>query len=210
MKILIDDREDDERLNMLLEDEFFIDATVKRLYSGDIVIQKNDYEIAIEVKTRQDWINSIKDRQVQKESLQMRKFPFRCVVIYDDGKWNKFFTKDISYAQHYGNMASLTFRYKTPVFVCETKKSFIECIKAIARSVEKIDEPIEPPIMIPKDSRDAMRVTRAIKNGIGEKMARKLLDKFGTPGQIFNASDEDLDEVPRLSAKSKAAIKRLR
>ena len=210
MKILIDDREDDERLNMLLEDEFFIDATVKRLYSGDIVIQENDYEIAIEVKTRQDWINSIKDRQVQKESLQMRKFPFRCVVIYDDGKWNKFFTKDISYAQHYGNMASLTFRYKTPVFMCETKKSFIECIKAIARSVEKIDEPIEPPIMIPKDSRDAMRVTRAIKNGVGEKMARKLLDKFGTPGQIFNASDEDLDEVPRLSAKSKAAIKRLR
>lgn len=210
MKILIDDREDDERLDMLLNDKFFADATVERLHAGDIIIQEDDYEIAIEVKTKQDWINSIKDRQVQKESLQMRTFPFRCVVIYDDGKWNKFFTKDISYAQHYGNMASLTFRYKTPVFVCETKKSFVECVKAIARSVERIYEPIERPLMVPKSTDDAMRVTRAIKNGVGEKMARKLLEKFGTPGRILNASDEELDEVPRLSAKSKAAIKRLR
>lgn len=210
MKILIDDREDDERLNMLLNDDFFVDAMVKRLHAGDIVVQKDDYEIAIEVKTRQDWINSIKNRQVQKESLQMRTFPFRCVIIYDDGKWNKFFTKDISFAQHYGNMASLTFRYKTPIFVCETKKSFIECVKAIVRSVDKIDEPIERPLMVSRGSDDAMRVTRAIKNGVGEKMARALLDKFGTPGRILNASDEELDEVPRLSAKSKAAIKRLR
>lgn len=210
MKILIDDREDDERLNMLLEDDFFADAIIDRLYSGDIVVQQDDYEIAIEVKTMQDWIGSLKSRQVQKEALQMRKFPFRCIVIYDDGKWNKFFTKDVSYAQHYGNMASLTFRYKTPIFMCKSKKSFTECIKAIARSVEKIDEPIEPPIMVPRKSNDFMRVTMAIRNGVGEKMARKLLDKFGTPGRIFNASDEELNEVPRLSKKSKEAIKRLR
>ena len=196
---------------MLLNDDFFSNAIVKQLHEGDIVIEQEDcYDIVIEVKTIQDWIKSCKDRQVQKEALQMRSFPLRCVVIYDDGKWNKYFTKNISYAQHYGNIASLTLRYKTPVFVCKSKKSFIECIKAIIRSADKIKEPLERPIMVPRQSNDFMRVTMAIKNGVGKKMARALLDKFGTPGRIFNASDEELNEVPRLSKKSKEAIRRMR
>ena len=211
MKILIDNREDDERIEMLKQDSFFKDAQVTILDAGDIVIQQEDnHDIAIEVKTMQDWIKSCKDRQVQKEALQMADFPFRCIVIYDDGKWNKFFTRNISLAQHYGNIASLTLRYKSPVFVCKTKKSFIECVKAIVRSIEKGDQPIEPPIMVPKESNDFLRVTMGIKNGVGKKMARTLLDKFRTPGGIFNASDEELDEVPRLSKKSKEAIRRMR
>lgn len=210
MEIYIDNREDNERIDMLLEDNFFSEAIVTQLSSGDIVVKQNDRNIAIEVKTMQDWIRSCKDRQVQKEALQMSSFPFRCVVIYDDGKWNKFFVKNISYAQHYGNIASLTLRYKSPVFVCESKKSFIECVKAIIRSVEKIDEPIEPPIMTPSQSNDFMRVVMGIKNGVGKKMARTLLDKFKTPGGVFKASDDELDEVPRLSKKSKNAIRRMR
>ena len=50
----------------------------------------------------------------------------------------------------------------------------------------------------------------AIKNGIGRKTARVLLDTFGTPGGVFKASDDDLDSIPRLQKKSKSAIRRLR
>ena len=41
-------------------------------------------------------------------------------------------------------------------------------------------------------------------------MARRLLDAFKTPGGVFRAKDDELDEIPRLQKKSKAAIRRMR
>ena len=41
-------------------------------------------------------------------------------------------------------------------------------------------------------------------------MARTLLDEFKTPGGVFNATDEELDKVPRLQEKSKQSIRRMR
>ena len=73
MKIFIDDREDQERLNLLVKDSFFNDAIITRLNTGDILIEREDLiHIAIEVKTLQDWIQSCRSRQIQKEALQMK------------------------------------------------------------------------------------------------------------------------------------------
>ena len=47
-------------------------------------------------------------------------------------------------------------------------------------------------------------------DGVGTKMARTLLDIFKTPGGVFKASDNDLDNIPRLQKKSKEAIRRMR
>ena len=74
MKIFIDDREDEERVNLLQKDSFFADAIITRLNTGDIVIERKDLiHIAIEVKTLQDWIQSCRSRQIQKEVLQMKE-----------------------------------------------------------------------------------------------------------------------------------------
>ena len=45
---------------------------------------------------------------------------------------------------------------------------------------------------------------------VGAKMARVLLDTFKTPGGVFNATDEQLNSIPRLQTKSKEAIRRMR
>ena len=41
-------------------------------------------------------------------------------------------------------------------------------------------------------------------------MARTLLDNFNTPGGVLRASDDDLDNIPRLQKKSKESIRRMR
>lgn len=210
MELYVDDREDKQRIE-LLKNSFNTEVQVQRLDYGDILIKYNDKDICIETKTMQDFIGSCNGRHMQQEAINMREvYPLSVIVIYDDGKWNKYYTKPQTLNEKYGNIVSLYWRYMVPVIQCKNDAHFIACIKAIIRNGGKIDEPIERPIIVPKESNDALRIVMAIKNGIGRKTARVLLDKFGTPGGVFRASDDDLDDIPRLQKKSKSAIRRLR
>ncbi|MBR3208773.1 MAG: hypothetical protein IKF82_00745 [Bacilli bacterium] len=211
MKIFIDDREDTERIDLLKIDPFFANALITRLKTGDIVIEREDLtHIAIEVKTLQDWIQSCRSRQIQKEVLKMKeKYPFSYVIVYDDGKKNDFFIKPQSLEEYYSNLVSLTQRYKVPVFICKNHKHFVTCIKAIVNTVHKNDEPIEPPLVRSKASNEMINVLIGLPK-CGPKAARKLLDYFHTPGGVFKASDEELDQVPRLTKVTKNAIRRMR
>ena len=136
-------------------------------------------------------------------------YPCSFIVIYDDGKWNKQYVKPLTDNEMYGNIVSLMWRYKVPVIMCANSTHFLKTIKAIIRTVNKGDEPIEQPIVRKKDSNPFINVLIGI-DGVGTKMARTLLDTFKTPGGVFRASDNDLDNIPRLQEKSKEAIRRMR
>lgn len=211
MRILIDRREDDDRVTLLAQDPFFANAIIKTLKTGDIIIERNDLvNIAIEVKTLQDWIGSCRNRQIQKEALQMKEeYPFSYIVIYDDGKKNDFFVKPQTIDEYYGNLVSLMQRYKVPVIVCKNDKHFISCLKAIATNVSKSDKPIEPPLVRSKNSNEMINVLIGLPK-CGPKTARKLLDYFETPGKVFKASDNELNDVPRLTKETIRAIRRMR
>ena len=122
---------------------------------------------------------------------------------------NTEYVKPLTINEKYGNIVSLMQRYKVPVIQCDNINHFLKCIKAIISNVNKFDEPIEPPIVRKKDSNEMINVLIGLPK-VGKKMARVLLNTFKTPGGVFNASDEDLDNVPRLQKQSKDAIKRMR
>lgn len=210
MELYIDDREDNERIE-LIKNEFNSNVQVKRLVVGDILVQQiNKPTIAIETKTLQDFISSCRNRQIKKEALNMKKtYPYSFILVYDDKKWNKRYVKPLTENEMYGNIVSLMWRYKVPVVMCDNSNHFLKAIKAVIRTVNKGDEPIEQPIVRKKDSNPFINVLIGI-DGVGKKMARTLLDIFKTPGGVFNASDDDLDAVPRLQSKSKEEIRRMR
>lgn len=210
MELYIDDREDNDRIE-LIKNEFNSNVEVKRLLAGDILIQqRTNPTIVIETKTLQDFISSCRNGQIRKEALNMKKiYPCSFIIIYDDGKWNKQYVKPLTDNEMYGNIVSLMWRYKVPVIMCANSTHFLKTIKAIIRTVNKGDEPIEQPIVRKKDSNPFINVLIGI-DGVGTKMARTLLDNFKTPGGVFKASDNDLDNIPRLQKKSKEAIRRMR
>lgn len=210
MELYIDDREDNDRIE-LIKNEFNSNVEVKRLLAGDILIQqRTNPTIAIETKTLQDFISSCRNGQIRKEALNMKKiYPCSFIIVYNDGKWNKQYVKPLTDNEMYGNIVSLMWRYKVPVIMCANSTHFLKTIKAIICTVNKGDEPIEQPIVRKKDSNPFINVLIGI-DGVGTKMARTLLDTFKTPGGVFKASDNDLDNIPRLQKKSKEAIRRMR
>lgn len=211
LHIYIDDREKDEERIDAIKKEFHSDVSIKRLLTGDVVIvQDNKPDIAIEIKTLQDFIQSCRNRRIQKEVLNMKKiYPFSFVIIYDNDKLNTQYVKPQTLNEKYGNIVSITQRYKVPVIQCQNTNHLVKCIKAIISNVNKDDEPIEQPIVRSKDSNEMINVLIGLPK-VGKKMARTLLDTFKTPGGVFNASDDELNSVPRLQKQSKEAIKRMR
>lgn len=210
MRIYIDDREDDDRILFLQKDSFFRQITVKRLDVGDILIQRDDHEdIVIEIKTLQDWTNSMNNKQLEKEANQMKEYNIRAIIVYDDGKLNTWYTKLPGTARNYMKHAELEYRWHVPVFFCDNIVKMTEAIKAIVKVCSKEFEPLPYPIVV-KTHKDEMKAVLLNIPGVGDKMADKLLDIFGTPGGVFRASSEQLDNVKRLQNKSKKAIKRMR
>lgn len=210
MRIYIDDREDDERILFFKKDPFFRQITVKRLDVGDILVQKDGHEdIVIEIKTLQDWTNSMNNKQLEKEANQMKEYNIRAIVVYDDGKLNTWYTTLPGTARNYLKHAEMEYRWHIPTFFCDNVVKMTEAIKAIIKTCSKEYEPLPYPIVV-KTHKDEMKAVLLNIPGVGDKMASKLLDIFGTPGRVFKASSEELDNVKRLQEKSKKAIKRMR
>lgn len=211
MKITIDDHEHRNRRKII--EKFFGSekCEVKRLETGDIIIeQENKPTVAIEVKTVEDFISSMKNKRIHDEVLRMKnKYPYSYVLVYGD--WRGLIPKFYQYtlAQKCSNIFKITTMYKVPVFWIATEKEFLIMIDEISKNIDKVNEPIEPPIIRDKDSNPFINVLIGI-DGVGEKTARKLLDKFYTPGGVFAASEEELKEIPRLSKKIIKEILRMK
>lgn len=210
MKILIDDREKDkERIEAIRNHYDERNTEIIRLQTGDIVIQQDDLpDVAFEIKTWQDFIGSIKNRQIQKEVLEMKKqYPYCFVIIYDNKKWNKKYVK-ATRAQIQGNIISIMQRYKVPVIIAKDLNELIMCLNFCRNNVNKSLEPIEQPIVRKKNSNEMVNVLIGLPK-VGDVTARKLLDKFKKPSNVFNATEDELNDIKGLNKVTKNAILRM-
>lgn len=208
MQVLIDDREkDNERIDTI--QKYYANTEVARLPVGDIIfLQEDNPSIAFEIKTWQDFIGSIKNRRIQQEVLSMKEqYPYSFVMIYDNGKWNKKYTH-ASNVQIQSNIVSIMQRYKVPVVISKDLNELIISLEACKRAVNKSNEPISPPTVRNKSSNEMINVLIGLPK-VGDKTARKLLDKFNKPSNVFNATEEELDEIKGLTKTAKNAILRM-
>lgn len=209
MKITIDDREDNIRKETL-KDVFPDECFIERLETGDIIIEQDGLPtVAIEVKTVDDYISSVKNNRLYDEIIRMKdKYPYSYVLVYGD--WSEIDTYYNSYTVSMKNSSyyEVQGRYKTPIFCLPNMEEFVNMIIQIIKGVPKVNEPIDPPIVRKKDLNPFINVLIGI-NGVGKKTAQRLLDTFHTPGGVFNASREELEQIPRLKKKSIDEILRM-
>ena len=210
MKIIIDDREKDKERIQMIKNGFITPVIMERLDVGDLVIEQQGYPtICIENKTWQDFISSYRNGQLYKEVTAMKqKYDYSFVIVYDNGKWNKGYVNQNA-NEKFGNIASVILQHRCYLIQCDNSNEYIPCVKALIRNIKKADKPLSAPDVLPNDSNDMIRVLCGIP-GVGRKMARKLLDEFGTPGQVFKADDDALNSIPRIQKKTKEAIRRMR
>lgn len=210
MKIIIDDREDNKRQEALKKAFPYI-CSIERMDVGDIIIeQENKPTIAIEVKTIPDFISSLKNRRLDKELISMHeKYPYSYCIIYGD--WSKDYYKynKATVAQKYSTIVRSILKKGVPVFYGANTKHLIVLIDQLCKNISYEYEPLEMPIVRHKSTNSFVNVLIGI-DGVGEKTARRLLDEFHTPGGVFAATEEELNNIPRLSNKVIKEILRMK
>jgi Fanconi anemia group M protein len=154
-------------------------------------------DTAIERKTINDFISSMINKRLFKQLEELQQYKNKLLIIegieeqelYTDSKdWTGMNPNAIR-----GFLLSILLKYKVPIIFTKNYKDTAKFISVLAKKQEK-----EISLNVTKKNLTKKERLQFILEGfpgIGPKTAKKLLKKFKTLKNIFNASEEELKEV---------------
>jgi len=167
-----------------------------RLTVGDYLIEGR---ITVERKSCPDLLQSLKSGHLFLQAARLKRQgerPFLLVEGIDLGA----FVTDPQVPGVLGAITSLSVCWYLPVLwardAAEAARLLVYAGRQIVRDRRESWPPTRPP---PPDVTGLLRTRMAVLlalPGIGPGLARRLLDRFGSPAAIAAASARDLDEVP--------------
>ncbi|WP_202318367.1 ERCC4 domain-containing protein [Archaeoglobus neptunius] len=185
------------------------DVVVKVLDAGDYLIKHTHYEVAIERKDVNDFLNSIADGRIfrQCHSLSAR-YPLSFLIIVgdlDEALEDRMFSRSavisaivsIAVKNDPGQLIPLIF---------SNEDDFCLALRSIDRRLREGDLRILPRLQ--RVERPEVAMLTAIP-GIGEKKAERLLRYFGSVYRIANASVSELMRVSGIGEKQARLIYRI-
>lgn len=202
--IFVDSREPKRIVEMLRK--LGVHAEVKTLDIGDYLVKHQNYEIPVERKEMNDFLNSIVDGRLFRQChLLSAKYPLSFLAVIGD----------IDYALEVRNFsrnaviaAIISIAVKNAQgqiipLIFKDDQDFCLALKALDRKVVEGELRILPRLKKLEKSQIAMLT--AIP-GIGEKKAEKILKHFGSIHRIANASVSELMRVEGIGEKKAREI----
>lgn len=198
--IEIDHRENTDQLVSLLENTFGFQVSIKQLRFGDYLIPP---DTVIERKTTRDFLVSILDGRLFQQAYRLAELAERPIIIIEGNSFTDRNEIGISLAAIKGAFISLAQTFHLPVLRTQNEADTAWHINQLFEQRQRIG--------VNRGSLHAYstkrleiqksRVLRAIP-GIGPKMAKCLLEKFGSVSNVIKASTKDLLKVPGVGKKT--------
>lgn len=188
-EIIIDNREKQSLLPSYLSKEF--NLKFEQLDIADYIINKT----AIERKTLSDFINSIFNKRLFKQLIEIKKYPSYFLII--EGDLNKF-KQDKSNLKLInpikGMILSIITSYEIPIIFTKDEKDTASYITLLAKKQKKSQIPTRPT----KSTKSKQELKQFILEGfpgIGPTTAKKLLNKYTSLKNIFTADKQELEKI---------------
>lgn len=191
-KILIDYREKNslvpsELVNLNLKIEF------RELKVGDYIVKGT----AIERKTVNDFISSIKNKRLVNQLEELQQYKNKLLIIEGLDEQELYTDSEERIGMHpnaiRGFLLSVLLKYKVPILFTKNYEDTAKFILILSKKKEK-----EISLNVTKKSLDKKERMQFIIEGfpgIGPKTAKKLLKKFKTIRNIIDASENELKEA---------------
>lgn len=189
--ILVDYREKNsfvpsELVNLNLKIEF------KELKVGDYIVKNT----AIERKTVNDFISSIKNKRLINQLEELQQYKDRLLII--EGIDEQELYNDLNEGGMHPNavrgfLLSVLLKYKVPIIFTKNYEDTAKFILILSKKKEK-----EISLNVTKknlNKKDRKQFILEGFPGIGPKTAKKLFKKFKTIRNIINASEEELKKT---------------
>ena len=199
-KIIVDHREKNSAVSIHLRN-LDIEIEFKQLKVADYLTKGT----AIERKTITDFIASIKNKRLQNQLEDLQQYPNRLLIIEgldEQDLYSDEFEGETGMHPNAirGLILSILLKHKIPIIYTKNTKDTAKFLSILARKKEK-----EHPLNVSKKALTKKQRLQFILEGfpgIGPKTAKKLLTKFNSLKNIFNANEEKLTEVIGKKAKS--------
>jgi len=192
-------------LKQLLNDEK-ISLRLEQLQTGDYLLSER---VVIEFKRVPDFVDSIIDGRLFSQLRGLRKY--RRPIIVVEGEEDIFSQRKIHPNAILGMMAAVTVSYNIPILFTKNSEETANLFKIIAKREQEAGEKNNYQSHNSKPVNDTELQEYFVSGlpGIGNTLAKPLLEKLGSIKNIVNASEEELTSIDKIGPKKAKRIKEL-
>ncbi len=204
-KAAVDYREKNSQVvKGLIDSNFEID--LRKLEVGDYILSTR---VALEYKRVPDFVDSIIDGRLLQQLKSLKEYYLRPLIIVE-GTEDIYSIRKIDPKAIQGMLATIAVSYGIPLLYTKNSKETASLISSIAKREQ--DEGYKEFTMHsakPLTMKEQQEYLISSLPGIGPKLAKPLLEKFGSPEKVFSASLEELQKVELIGKKKAENIKNL-
>ena len=207
LKIFADIREKYSGVIKALYDEGIL-IELKALPVGDFLCSSR---VAVEVKRSSDFVNSIIDGRLLRQLKALKEsFERPVLMIEGNDEQDIYSIRNVHPNAVRGMLAAIAVSYGIPIMHTKNPKDTAGLLAAIAKRERDANAP-EPSLHAQKPATVAQRQEYVIASlpGIEIKLARALLQKFGSVKEIMDATEEHLQKVEFIGPKKAAEIRKI-
>ena len=191
-----------------------IDVEVKQLIAADFIIEtkdKNDviHNVGIEKKTQSDFLNSIIDKRIIRQLIQLKE-QFSIPVLLIEGGENIYMLRNFHPNAIRGMLAAIAIDFQIPILQTKNYRDTASLLEIIARRLETPKKHFsllkkKKPVSL-KEQQEYMIESLP---GVGSLLAKSLLEHFGSVTTVLQASTDELQQVEKIGKKKAAEIRKV-
>lgn len=202
LRIVVDEREKKSGIPDLLK-AVGINLEIKTLPVGDYIVAP---ETVVERKSISDLISSIFDGRLFDQCNRLKEH-FAHPVLLMEGDVDEIEQIVENPFVFYGALASVAIDFKIPIIPTPNATHTAKLLVSMCSRKDASKGPFLKKIRKSDDlARQQLSVLCSLP-GVGEKLAKRMLERFGSPVQTLNASVADLAKVDGLGEARAKKIK---
>lgn len=180
------------------------ELNLQQLSCGDYILSP---EVGIELKKKEDFINSIIDGRLFEQLKNLRQ-QFQKPVLILEGDQDLYSIRKIHPNAVRGTIATISVSFRIPIIQTNNSKETSEMILAIAKKEQQQGKYFHP--HSEKQLTDLKTQQEYIVSSlpnIGPHLGKQLLKQFKTLQRIFTASEKELTKVEGIGEKTARQIR---
>ena len=202
LRIIIDERERKSGIPKLLKD-IGVNIEIKTLPIGDYIVS---HETVVERKSINDLIASIFDGRLFDQCNRLKEH-FQFPIILLEGDVDEIESITENPLVFYGALSTVAIDFKIPIIPTPNASHTAKLLISLASRKESIKGPLLKKIKKSNDLQKQQLSVLSSLPGVGEKIAVRMLEKFGSPLKVLSASTKDLAKISGLGESRAKKIK---
>lgn len=204
LRIVVDEREKKSGIPDLLK-TVGINIEMKTLPIGDYIVAP---ETVVERKSIKDLISSVFDGRLFDQCNRLKEH-FDFPIILMEGNVDEIIEITENPLIFYGALSSVALDFKIPVIATPSADHTAKLLVSMCSRKDISKGPFLKKIKKSNDIQLQQLASISSLPGVGEKLAIRMLEKFGSPLKVFNASSTELAKVEGLGNTRAKKIKKM-